>query len=158
MMMMYRVLAIVAGGVTLAACTSTPSWMNSMPSWNMDAWKPAPIMETVRFESEPAGAEAKTTTGQTCRTPCALAVPVGNGVSVTFTLNGYTPETEKIELVSLGSEGSGGAATPRSRAIPLGAAREYIPSRLADEALHREWYVARTTRRANAARSRAVTT
>lgn len=69
---------------------------------NMDAFKPAPVMETLRFESEPSGAEAKTSTGQTCRTPCALAVPASNGLSVTFTLNGYKPEAETVELVSMG--------------------------------------------------------
>jgi hypothetical protein len=69
---------------------------------NMDALKPAPMMETVRFESEPSGAEAKTSTGQTCRTPCALAVPAASGMTVTFTLNGYKPESEKVELVSMG--------------------------------------------------------
>ena len=41
---------------------------------SLDALKPAPIMDTVRFESEPPGAEAKTSDGQTCRTPCALAL------------------------------------------------------------------------------------
>jgi hypothetical protein len=89
-----RVLAILSVGSILAACSSS--------SMNLDAFKPAPLMETLRFESEPSGAEAKTSTGQTCRTPCALAVPAGNGLSVTFTLNGYKPETETIELVSMG--------------------------------------------------------
>ena len=67
---------------------------------NLDALKPAPIMDTVRFESEPPGAEAKTSTGQTCRTPCALALPVNSPLTVTFTLNGYQPESESIEPIS----------------------------------------------------------
>ena len=86
---------IVGGALALAACSSTPDWMN------LDALKPAPIMDTVRFESEPPGAEAKTSNGQTCRTPCALALPVNSPMTVTFTLNGYTPESENIEPISI---------------------------------------------------------
>jgi hypothetical protein len=67
-----------------------------------DWFKPAPAMETVRFESEPPGAEAKTSTGQTCRTPCALAMPASAPFTVAFTLNGYQPTSEQVELVSAG--------------------------------------------------------
>src|SRR5660397_179225 len=68
---------------------------------NLDALKPAPIMDAVRFESEPPGAEAKTSNGQTCRTPCALALPVSAPLTVTFTLKGYQPETEDIEPIAM---------------------------------------------------------
>jgi hypothetical protein len=96
--MMYRVLTIVGGALALAACSSSPDWMS------LDGLKPAPAMDTVRFESEPPGAEAKTSTGQTCRTPCALALPVNAPITVTFTLNGYSPETETLEpITAIGS-------------------------------------------------------
>jgi hypothetical protein len=88
--MMYRVIIIVSGALALAACAS-----------NLDALKPSPIMDAVRFESEPPGAEAKTSNGQTCRTPCAIALPVNVPLTVTFTLNGYQPETENIEPISM---------------------------------------------------------
>jgi hypothetical protein len=64
---------------------------------SLDALKPAPTMDTVRFESEPAGAEARTSSGQTCRTPCALALPVNTPLTVTFTLTGYQPAMQNIE-------------------------------------------------------------
>jgi hypothetical protein len=70
---------------------------------NLDALKPAPIMDTVRFESTPPGAEAKTSNGQTCRTPCALALPTNGPMTVTFSLNGYLPDSEDIEPVSSGA-------------------------------------------------------
>ncbi len=70
---------------------------------NLDALKPAPIMDTVRFESTPPGAEAKTSNGQTCRTPCALALPTSAPMTVIFTLNGYLSDSEDIEPVSSGS-------------------------------------------------------
>jgi hypothetical protein len=91
---MYRVIAIVIGGLALAACSSTPDWMN------LDALKPAPAMDTVRFESEPPGAEAKTSNGQSCRTPCALALPSNAPIVVTVSLNGYQPDTENLEPIS----------------------------------------------------------
>jgi hypothetical protein len=60
-------------------------------------------MDTVRFESTPPGADAKVSNGQTCRTPCALALPASAPLTVTFTLNGYQPEAADIDPVSSGS-------------------------------------------------------
>jgi hypothetical protein len=93
--MMYRVIMIASGALTLAACSSNPDWMS------LDALKPAPMMDTVQFESVPPGAEAKTSTGQSCRTPCALALPVGSPLTVTFALNGYLPESETMESITV---------------------------------------------------------
>src|SRR5476651_724965 len=104
---MYRVLVIVGGALALAACSSSPDWLS------LDALKPAPIMDTVRFESEPPGAEAKTSTGQTCRTPCALALSVNSSVTVTFSLNGYLPDTESIDPIAV----SGGPAQLRPNPV-----------------------------------------
>ena len=48
-----------------------PSWMQfDTPAF----LKSAPAATTMQFESEPAGAEAKTSLGQVCRTPCTQAV------------------------------------------------------------------------------------
>jgi hypothetical protein len=101
--MMYRVLAIVGGAFALAACSSA----------NLDVFKSGPSLDTVSLESEPPGAEAKATNGQTCRTPCALALPVDAASSVTFTLNGYQPETERLEVIQSTGE------PPRLRPNPV---------------------------------------
>lgn len=96
---MYRVIAVVVGGLALAACSSNSQWLN------LDALKPAPLVETVQFESTPPGADVKVSNGQTCRTPCALAVPhpeSGGSYTATFTLNGYLPDSELIQLFSMG--------------------------------------------------------
>jgi len=95
--MMYRVLAIVGSALALAACSSSSDWAS-------DAFKSGPSLDTVSLESEPPGAEAKASNGQTCRTPCALALPVDAASSVTFTLNGYQPETERLEVIQTTGE------------------------------------------------------
>lgn len=84
----------MVAGLALAACSSTTEWAG------LDFLKPAPILDTVRFESEPPGAEAKTSNGQTCRTPCALPLPTNATIAVTFSLNGYQPDSENIEPVA----------------------------------------------------------
>jgi hypothetical protein len=91
--MMYRVLAIAAVALALAACSSTPDWMN------LSGLKPGPVLDTVSFESEPPGAEAKASNGQTCRTPCSLALPVETPLTVTFSLTGYVPASEKLDTI-----------------------------------------------------------
>ena len=75
---MSRVIAVMACGVSLAACSA------SMPS--LDFLKSAPQTEALRIESEPPGADAKTSSGQSCRTPCELAVQPGGEFSVTLAL------------------------------------------------------------------------
>jgi hypothetical protein len=94
----------VGAGLVLAACSSdSGKFDNPFESMKFEnPFKLEPVKDTVRFESEPAGAEAKTSTGLTCRTPCALAVPTDKAMSVTFSLTGYQPATEELQLVSMG--------------------------------------------------------
>jgi hypothetical protein len=87
---MSRVIAIVACGFTLAACSASMS----LPS--MDFFKSSPPTETLRIESEPPGAEAKTSQGQTCRTPCEITVQAAPNLAVTVALNGYQPQTVTV--------------------------------------------------------------
>lgn len=96
--MMYRVLVIAGGAFALAACSSSPDWLS------FGGLKSGPMLDTVSFESEPPGAEAKTSNGQTCRTPCSLALPIEAPLTVTFTLNGYAPESEKLDMVQATGE------------------------------------------------------
>lgn len=90
---MYRVLFVLGGGLLLAACSSSSDWMS------LDALKPAPITDSVQFETEPAGATATLSTGQNCKTPCSVTVPADKPFSVTFTLAGYQPASEEVESV-----------------------------------------------------------
>ena len=78
-----------------------------MPSWMQLNSASAPAATTMQFESEPAGAEARTSLGQTCRTPCSLAVTASE-FTVSFTLAGYQPQTVPVQ---------GCSATP-TRPVP----------------------------------------
>src|SRR5215475_14814896 len=105
---MSRVIAVTACGFMLAACSAT------MPSLSLDFMKSAPQPETLTIESEPPGAEAKTSLGQNCRTPCQFRVQPGSEFSVTFTLSGYQPQT-----VSVRPEADGAVAVPRLAPNPV---------------------------------------
>src|ERR1700692_1757917 len=82
---MSRIIAAVACGPPLAAC--------SMPLPSFDFFKSGPSTEVLRIESEPPGADARTSQGQTCRTPCELTVPTDNELAVTGQLSGSQPQT-----------------------------------------------------------------
>ena len=56
-----------------------------------------PSPQTVQFESVPSGADVRTGQGQTCQTPCSLALAV-ESQSVTFTKNGFLSQTVAITV------------------------------------------------------------
>ena len=84
----------------------------------MDFFKSTPSTEMVRIESDPPGAEAKTTSGQSCRTPCELGVQPGNDTSVSLALNGYQPKTIALQPES----GDSGKLGPNPLYVELQAA------------------------------------
>ena len=88
---MYRVIAVAVGGLILAGCSSSSEFL--------DGLKPGPTLDTVRFESEPPGAEAKTSNGQSCKTPCSVSVPAAENVTVTFALPKFQPETVHVQVI-----------------------------------------------------------
>ena len=95
-----------------------PSWMQFDTPGFM---KSAPAATTMQFESEPAGAEAKTSFGQTCRTPCTLEVTASE-FSVSFALPGYQPQTVPVRVVT-SAEPDGEA----SRLVPNPVFVELLP-------------------------------
>jgi hypothetical protein len=103
---MSRVIAVIACCFMLAACSAT------MPS--LDFARSAPQAESLAIESEPPGAEAKSTLGESCRTPCQLSVQPGSEFSVTLALSGYQPQT-----VSVRPEAQGANAAPRLAPNPI---------------------------------------
>ena len=83
-LVMSRAIAFVACGFAVAAC----SFLSSSPP-----------TDDLRFESEPPAAEVKTSTGQTCRTPCVLPVQLVPELSATFALDGHEPQTVSLKRV-----------------------------------------------------------
>jgi hypothetical protein len=73
-------------GVSLTGCSSALSSNSSSEQ-----------LQALKFESDPLGAEIRTTQGQTCRTPCELTVP-SREQPVTVTKNNYVPQTVQIAL------------------------------------------------------------
>ena len=91
---MSRIIAILACGFALAACSM------SMPS--LDYFRSAPATEVLRIESEPPGADARTASGEACRSPCELTVASGGDIAVTFALNGYQSITVPVHAEAAG--------------------------------------------------------
>jgi hypothetical protein len=97
---MSRVGLVVAAtavvmGVALAGCSAMPDWMTpSMPDW-LSSKPSTPATQTLRFESNPPGADVRTMQGQTCLTPCGIEVP-SQTQAVSITKIGYIPQTIQI--------------------------------------------------------------
>jgi hypothetical protein len=111
---MHRVIVIAASGLALAACSSAAPNLDFLSS-------SAAVTTELRLESEPPGAEAKTSQGSACRTPCTLEVNASQQFSVTFALEGYTPQT--IDVVPRVPE-----FTPRDSEVPPPPAVELSPN------------------------------
>jgi hypothetical protein len=80
----------------------------------MDSFKPTPPTVQVQLESVPPGAEARTSLGQSCKTPCSVAVPAPDaGFSVAYTLNKFQPATIPVQVIHL----PGDVTTPASTSI-----------------------------------------
>jgi hypothetical protein len=87
---MKQLAVLAVCGLSLSACSGISGWFNKP--------KPAPAATTMQFESEPAGAEARISDGQNCRTPCSLAVTAGE-FTVTFSMAGREPQTVPVRMV-----------------------------------------------------------
>ena len=86
---------VTLAGLALAGCTSasSPSWV---PSW-MTIKPPPPPVVALQFESEPPGADVRTVDGQTCRTPCSLALSL-TAQTLNFTMNGHAPQSVPVDV------------------------------------------------------------
>jgi hypothetical protein len=112
---MHRVIVIAVAGASLAGC-STFSW---------DAFKPTPPTLQVQLDSVPTGADARTSLGPGCKTPCSVAVPAPDaGFSVTYTLNKFQPATVAVQVI----HNPGDFVTPASTTIdPNPVVAELLP-------------------------------
>jgi hypothetical protein len=99
---MRRVIVIAAAGISLAGCSS----------FSMDYFKPTPPTVQVQLDSTPQGADARTSLGPGCKTPCTVAVAApDNGFSVTYTMNKFQPATVPVQVVHNPGDFSSPAST-----------------------------------------------
>jgi hypothetical protein len=104
---MRRVIVIAVAGASLAGCSS-------FSGFSLDAFKPTPPTVQVQLDSVPPGADARTSLGPSCKTPCSVAVPAPDaGFSVTYTLNRYQPATVPVQVIHL----PGDFSTPASTSV-----------------------------------------
>jgi hypothetical protein len=81
----------VASALLAAGCGSwAPSW-NFIPS---SLTSGANVSLTI--ESDPPGADARTSLGASCRTPCMIPVPADRSFTVSYSLNGYLPQAIQV--------------------------------------------------------------
>jgi hypothetical protein len=101
---MRRVIVIAAAGASLAGCSSL----------SLDAFTPTPPAVQVQLESIPPGADALTSLGPGCTTPCSVAVPASDaGFSVTYSLNKFQPATVPVQVI----RSPGDFSTPASTTL-----------------------------------------
>src|SRR5450755_1099084 len=99
---MRRVIAIAVAGCSLAGCSS----------FSFDALKPTPPTVQVQLDSVPPGADARTSLGPGCKTPCAVAVTApDSGFSVAYTLNKFQPATVPVQVIRIPGDFSSPGST-----------------------------------------------
>jgi hypothetical protein len=87
---MRRVVVIAVAGASLTGCSS----------FSLDAFKSTPPTVQVQLDSIPPGADAVTSVGPSCKTPCSVAVQSPDaGFSVTYTLNKFQPMTTPVQVI-----------------------------------------------------------
>lgn len=86
---MRRIIVIAAAGLSLAGCSS----------FSMDSFKSAPPPMQVQLDSAPQGADAVTSLGPGCKTPCTVSVPAPEAnFSVTFNMPKFQPATVPVTV------------------------------------------------------------
>lgn len=100
---MRRVIVISAAAATLAGCSS----------FSLDAFKPSPPTVQVQLDSVPPGADARTSVGPGCKTPCSVSLTTAEtGFSVSYTLNKFQTTTVPVQVIRSGGDFfSSGTAT-----------------------------------------------
>jgi hypothetical protein len=92
------IFAAALAGLGLASCstTSTTPVSTSTSSGYFDAFKSKPTTTLMLIESNPGGAQAKTSFGKACTTPCTMLIGESSDFTVTFTMPGYVSQTVTV--------------------------------------------------------------
>jgi hypothetical protein len=65
----------------------------------MDLLKPTPPVIALQLVSVPPGADAVTSAGPGCKTPCSVKVAAVDNLSVTYTLAKHEPQTVPVQVI-----------------------------------------------------------
>jgi hypothetical protein len=109
-----------------------------MPSWD---FIPSSLTSganvSLTIESDPPGADAKTSLGPSCRTPCMIPVPADRAFTVNYSLNGYLPQVIQVgprtggdvtyDVAGGSSETYGSASPPEVTPNPVYAQLQPAP-------------------------------
>src|SRR3954468_21868471 len=125
---MRRVIVSAVAGLGLAGCSSFST--DSFTSY----LKPTPPTVSVQIDSIPSGADAVTSLGPGCKTPCSVSVPAEN-FTVTYTLNKFQPVTVPVQVVSVPGDFSTAASTSIDPSPVVGELRPAAPPRAARKAM-----------------------
>ena len=93
---------------------------------------------SLTIESDPPGADAKTSLGASCRTPCMIPVAADREFTVSYALNGYLPQVVPVRRecpngqVRARSRGGGAVRRPDLTPNPVYAQLEPAPPPAAD--------------------------
>jgi hypothetical protein len=104
---MRRVLALAITGASLGVLGG---FLGGCSSLSFDYFKSAPPTVQVQLESNPPGADARTSLGPGCKTPCSVSVPAPDtSFSVSYDLPPrYRPATVQVQVI----RNTGDLATP----------------------------------------------
>lgn len=93
---MRRVIASALTGASLLGATI----LGGCSSMSWDMFKSAPPPLQVRLESNPPGADATTSLGQGCKTPCSVSVPAPDApFTVAFALAKYQSASVPVNVI-----------------------------------------------------------
>lgn len=89
---MRRLIVVIAASMALSGCASFSSDM-------FGSFRSAPPPVTIQLESLPPGADAVTSLGPGCKTPCSVSVPATPNFTVTFSAPRFQPVTVPISVI-----------------------------------------------------------
>src|ERR1700712_2751479 len=100
--------------IAIAVACALAGALGGCSSFSMDAFRAASPTVQVELDSVPPGADAVTSVGPSCKTPCSVAVAApDSGFTVTFTLNKFAPVTVPVQVIRV----AGDISTPPTTAI-----------------------------------------
>lgn len=88
---MLRLLAIMCAALALAGCATVTRGTTNQ----------------IQITSEPVGAQARTSLGHVCQTPCTLSVNRKDEFTVVFTMDGYQQQEIQVKTQIAGAGAAG---------------------------------------------------